>query len=158
MGPLLYEKGRPANIDLWQTGWQWQVKLSRDNTAKALQPETWTKPGQYWGTVTPVVLHHYPDKRKPDDLERILLESFLSAGLPEVDELRIRSASVFQGAGHAASMPRFDPRKSNLTCYQTHLMVRFVQPVTGPVLVGRGRFRGYGLMRPVDQREWTLWN
>jgi CRISPR-associated protein Csb2 len=32
--------------------------------------------------------------------------------------------------------------------FQVHVAVEFATPVEGPVLLGAGRFRGYGLMRP----------
>lgn len=162
LGPFLYEEsGRVRSIKLWKTGeppWEWKVQLISESTAKTLRSETWTRASELWASVTPVVLHHYPDKRKPADVERILRDGFRSAGLPDATELRIRSASVFKGAGHANSMPKLDQQGVALTRFQTHVMVRFAEPVRGPVLLGRGRFRGYGLMRPVDLKEWKLWS
>jgi len=161
LGPFLYdEKGMVRSIKLWQTGdppWEWKVQLSSESTAKTLRAETWTKPSELWASVTPVVLHHYPDKRKPEDVERILREAFRSGGLPDAAELRIRPASVFKGAGHVNKMPKLEQEGVTLTRFQTHVMVRFAEPVRGPVLLGRGRFRGYGLMRPIDLKEWKLW-
>jgi len=86
-----------------------------------------------------------------------LREAFRSGGLPDAAELRIRPASVFKGAGHVNKMPKLEQEGVTLTRFQTHVMVRFAEPVRGPVLLGRGRFRGYGLMRPIDLKEWKLW-
>jgi CRISPR-associated protein Csb2 len=36
---------------------------------------------------------------------------------------------------------------------QVHAWLRFDQPVTGPVMLGAGRYRGYGLGKPLDRGE-----
>ena len=33
---------------------------------------------------------------------------------------------------------------------QVHVFLRFAEPVVGPVLLGAGRFLGYGLFKPLD--------
>ena len=162
LGAFLYQPdGVPKTIKLWQSGepaWEWRVRLDTGSTAKTLQPATWTRPSELWASVTPVVLHHYPDKRKPGDIERIVGEAFRSAGLPEAAEIRIRPSSVFKGAGDSVRMPKMEQPGVSLTRFHVHVMARFNEHVQGPVLLGRGRFRGYGLMRPIGQREWKLWN
>ena len=162
LGPFLYDgEGKARSIKLWKTGepaWEWKVQLATESTAKTLRGETWTRPSKFWASVTPVVLHHYPDQGKPQDAERIVREAFRSAGLPEAEELRIRPVSVLQGGGHAKDMPKMEHGGSGLTRYQTHVMVRFAERVEGPVLLGRGRFRGYGLCRAVEEKVWNLWS
>jgi CRISPR-associated protein Csb2 len=32
--------------------------------------------------------------------------------------------------------------------FQVHAQIDFADPVAGPLLLGAGRFRGYGLLRP----------
>lgn len=107
-----------------------------------------------WASVTPVVLHHYPRKRA-GDVERILLDAFASALLPEPEALEVRAASAHEGAGHSRSLPSFEEGGPALCRYQTHVIVRFRDPVQGPVLVGRGRYRGYGLFAPWKPGERT---
>ena len=106
-----------------------------------------------WASVTPVVLHHYPKRTRENDVERILLEAFESAGLPRPVEIRVRPVSVFEGAGHVKMMPEFTEGGQKLCRYQVHVAVRFPSSVEGPVLVGQGRFRGYGLLRPVEVKR-----
>jgi len=36
---------------------------------------------------------------------------------------------------------------------QVHLWLRFDRPVLGPVLLGAGRYRGYGLCKPWSSKE-----
>jgi CRISPR-associated protein Csb2 len=35
----------------------------------------------------------------------------------------------------------------------THAVIRFSEPVAGPVILGAGRFVGLGLCRPLDNAE-----
>ncbi len=156
LGPLLFDSGGQAReVRLWKAGaWQWKMEReARVTPPVALRQSTWTGAAKEWASVTPVVLHHHPDKGKPEDVERILRDAFRSALLPEPSEIEIKSVSFFRGAGHARSMPVYtegDPKQSR---YHVHLRARFLRPVNGPVLVGRGRFRGYGLLRPWEDRR-----
>ncbi len=157
IGPLLFgsQSGEERTVRLWREGvWEWTLEREvRDRPPEALRAETWTRPSRFWGSVTPVVLHHYPKRNRDNDVERIVLEAFESAKLPPPKSIRVRSVSVFKGAGHAASIPAFSEGGETLCRYQTHVIAEFDQDVRGPVLVGRGRFRGYGLFRPFTPRE-----
>jgi len=65
-----------------------------------------------------------------------------------------RSSSFdFRRALHARSMPDFSEGGAGLCKFQTHVVAEFEARVQGPVLVGRGRYRGYGLFRPVRPKE-----
>ncbi|HUX65897.1 MAG TPA: type I-U CRISPR-associated protein Csb2 [Terriglobales bacterium] len=165
LAPLLFtESGTPREVDLWcgtppgasksRVFWRWKLRReTRDFPPLALRAETWTGPATLWASVTPVVLHHYPKPKREGDVERIVRAAFASALLPEPEEVRVRPVSVFAGAGHARSMPEYDEGGEKLCRYQTHVRVRFKQSVRGPVLAGRGRFRGYGLFRPLGGGE-----
>ncbi len=157
MGPLLFrsDTGAEKQIKLWRTNaWEWQLEREkRDYPPVTLRPRTWTEPAEQWASVTPVVLHHYPKRNRDDAVERILLDAFESAGLPHPVYMRMHPVPLFEGAGHARSMPDFTEGGENLCRYQVHVVVKFSCPVEGPVLVGRGRFRGYGLFRPVEVKR-----
>jgi CRISPR-associated protein Csb2 len=159
LGSLLFrEDGTEKTIRLWRNKGQeaaWEWKLRRETRANpyrpvALRTGTWTRSSERWASVTPVVLHHYPKRGRETDIERIVLESFLSAGFPSPVELRVQPVSAFTGVGHVKSMPEFAEGGEKMCRYQVHITVRFLCPVQGPVLVGRGRFRGYGLLRPME--------
>jgi CRISPR-associated protein Csb2 len=156
LGPLLFDtaSGRERRIRLWNTNvWDWTVEREvRERPPLALQRISWTRASRAWASVTPVVLHHHP-KRRDGDVERIVRDAFVSALLPEPDEVEVRSISRVEGAGHSMSMPTFAEGGGNLCRYQTHVTVRFAQRVRGPVLVGRGRYRGYGLFRPLAEES-----
>jgi CRISPR-associated protein Csb2 len=153
IGSLLFHEtsGEEKTVNLWRgDAWEWKLEREkRDYPPLTLRAKTWTGPEQHWASVTPVVLHHYPKRKRDGDVERILLQAFESARLPAPVEMRVQPVSFFEGAGHARSVPQFTEGGENLCRYQVHVAVKFPFSVGGPVLVGRGRFRGYGLFRPV---------
>jgi CRISPR-associated protein Csb2 len=156
LGPLFYDLGSGSErmVTLWRNHagkaiGRWELQReTRELPPISLRRLTWTRPSRVWASVTPVVLHHYP-KRRDGDVERIVREAFHSALVPEPEEVRIGPVSAVEGAGHAMGMPPFTEGGAKLCQYQTHVQARFAQAVRGPLLVGRGRFRGYGLLRPV---------
>jgi CRISPR-associated protein Csb2 len=160
-GPLFFDtaSGEEREISVWwKSVWKWSLERERrERPPTALQRATWTMPSRTWASVTPVVLHHHPKKRE-GEIERIVREAFVSALLPAPETVTIRSISAVQGAGHAMSVPLFADTGPNRCRFQTHVVARFAQPVRGPMLVGRGRFRGYGLFRPLPDTEALPWS
>lgn len=157
VGSLLFsEDGEEKTIKLWrnrdnQKLWEWALEREKsDNPPATLRAVTWTGPALEWASVTPVVLHHYPKRRRPEDVERIVMEAFELTGFPRPVGLRVQPVSAFAGAAPARSMPEFTEGGETMCRYQTHIVARFASPVCGPMLVGRGRFRGYGLFRPTE--------
>lgn len=156
LGRLLFnETGEERTVRLWRDGaWEWKLEREkRDYPPFTLRAKTWTRPAAIWASITPVVLHHYPKRNRENDVQRILLDAFASAGLPVPTEIRVQPASLFQGAGEVRTMPEFTEGGEGLCRYQVHAVVKFPFSVEGPVLVGRGRFRGYGLFRPVEVKD-----
>jgi len=153
IGVLLFRNtGEEKIIHLRRNGvWEWELEREkREYPPLTLRAATWTGPAREWASVTPVVLHHYPKRNRQGDVQRILLEAFESARLPSPAEVRVQPVSLFEGAGHAQSLPEFTEGGEDLCRYQVHIIVRFPVRVEGPLLVGRGRYRGYGLLRPVE--------
>jgi CRISPR-associated protein Csb2 len=154
LGPLFFNGGEERKVTVYSRHWRWELEReSREYPPIALRESTWTGPSRNWASVTPVVLHHHPKKSREGDVERILREAFRSAKLPDPVAIRVQSASAIAGAAHAMGMPEFDEGGERMCRYQTHVQVLFRNLVTGPVLVGRGRYRGYGLFRPTDDMQ-----
>jgi CRISPR-associated protein Csb2 len=153
IGALLFRDSGEEKIIRLRRGDVWEWELEREKREYApftLSATTWTGPSREWASVTPVVLHHYPKRNREGDVHRVLLEAFESARLPIPVQIRVQPVSLFEGAGHAQSLPQFTEGGENLCRYQVHIVVQFPVRVKGPVLVGRGRYRGYGLLRPVE--------
>ena len=114
-----------------------------------LQPSTWIGPATTWATLTPVVLKHRPSVKFERPLERMIGDYCTAAGLPQPTEVR---------AGRYPFLPNVPPaydfrlRRKSIEPeerFAAHAMLRFSQPVKGPVLLGKLRHFGLGLLRPV---------
>lgn len=106
-----------------------------------LRAERWIGPSYGWATVTPVVLDRYPRRgRTPLDE---LLASVANAGLPQPAEATVLAGPPVVGGALAGRL-----RGAVVPGKRVHVRLRFAVPVRGPLLVGRGRFRGVGLFLP----------
>ena len=110
-----------------------------------LSVERWVGPATDWATVTPVVLDRFPRRgRSPRDE---MLASVANAGLPEPAEVQLLAGPPLTGAPFGGAIRGEVPPGMRV-----HARLRFEQPIRGPVLVGRGRFRGVGLFLPERRR------
>ena len=123
------------------------VELTRPQPAErlpqALQARTWIQPATEWATVTPVVLDRPPKRADERRLHQALVESLQQAGYPAPAAVDVSSFSQFQGAPPAFQVPSPDQKP------RYHAVIRFAEPVAGPVIAGRLRYFGVGLFRPV---------
>lgn len=106
----------------------------------------WSRRSRRWVTVTPIVLDRYP---KNGDLAEAVLRSVLLAGLPEPEWIQACTEPLTSGAIRLS--PGELPRGAQGRLY-CHARIVFNQPVSGPVLVGAGRYFGVGLLQP-EQHE-----
>jgi CRISPR-associated protein Csb2 len=123
-----------------------------------LQERTWTRESTQWATVTPVILDRHPGSlhdgrsdRRRDAIARAhatITAACHRIGLPEPEEIELGNAPFFAGSELAS---RFG-RRQGTTDHRPrlHLRLRFRQLVRGPVLLGAGRYRGLGLLRPLE--------
>jgi CRISPR-associated protein Csb2 len=107
-----------------------------------LTPERWKCASRKWVSATPVVLDRYPRK---GDIETEIIRSCLTVGLPEPTEVRISKAPLVRGA--IKMQPNDLPLRTRGKLFR-HIELHFSQPVSGPVLLGAGRYLGIGLMVP----------
>jgi CRISPR-associated protein Csb2 len=98
-----------------------------------------------WSTVTPVILPGHDD-RDPAKAGKLLKTAFAQAGYaPELvnqTELEWRRVAFRAGVDLAS---RYLPPKNLENKPRYHVRVRFPQAIAGPLVVGSGRFRGFGL-------------
>lgn len=129
----------------------WTVELDlRATRPAALDPDTWTGPplgARRWASVTPVVLDRFP--KKDGDAERTVIAACEHAGLPQPTEVITAPVSLVAGAPTAWSMPPLGTRAGKGSRLHAHVVITFPEPVRGPVIIGAGRYRGYGLCRPL---------
>lgn len=97
-------------------------------------PSHWMRSSRRWGTVTPIMLHRWPDRETADEL---LLTAFDHAELPPPHRIEILKASPHRG-GLGSDIRDAPPR------YRIHAVIEWDREVTGPVAIGAGRYKGWG--------------
>ena len=154
--PILRDSatGLPRERRLFMgNGFERAVELeTRDRPPKNLDSHTWTMPSRVWASVTPVVLNrHFDGRRKWERSAESLKEMCEHIGLPRPGEVLLHPVSRVEGAPHAREFPQLIRKRDGGRRSHCHAVVVFDAPVRGPVLIGAGRFRGYGLCRPMER-------
>lgn len=131
----------------------WRVTREASTSPRyMLRTPSYTEPSASWASVTPILLDSMPKGiENPvlwrDSVAGVISESCKNIGLPRPIAVRIEKTPFFLGSLRAmpgqGGFPRLRKDK-----FQVHVALEFDRPVMGPVLLGAGRFRGYGLMRP----------
>jgi CRISPR-associated protein Csb2 len=106
-----------------------------------LAPARWVGPSTTWVTVTPVILDRFPRRGRTPREE--FLTSVANAGLPEPIEVELLAGPPLVGSPPGGALRGQVPPGMRV-----HARVQFSAPVHGPVVVGRGRFRGIGCLVP----------
>jgi len=155
LGDLLRdEDGQPRTHHLFDGRWfDCTVELTRSPPPqKNLQTQVWTGPSRRWASVTPVVLdRHFDGKDKWDQAAESIKTACERSGLPRPTEVLLHPVSMFTGVPRASDFPPLTRKSDGGRMHHSHAVLLFAEPVEGPVLIGAGRFRGYGLCRPLAQ-------
>lgn len=130
-----------------------------------------------WETVTPVVLDRFPKSDPVADRQAwetevagIVSASCQRIGLPLPAEVAVGTTSWQLGSPRATvkrrslrghpeisgtstslgdGFPMYPTKGGNGARPQLHVRLRFKNPLVGPILLGAGRFLGYGLFKPL---------
>jgi CRISPR-associated protein Csb2 len=129
-------------------------------TPASARPERWCAPSSRWSTVTPIALDRNPgDLRHRDAARReaaeqaaeaIVATSCTSIGLPSPINVAIHTDPLVRGSAAVRSFPRYAVRGGALQRVLVHAAIEFAEPVEGPMLLGAGRYMGYGCCIPID--------
>jgi CRISPR-associated protein Csb2 len=157
LGPLLFgehDSPRPINLTLGKAGvWTGEIETGSHRRSTALRSSTWTGPARHWATVTPIVFDRHPRERGTakamQGVEQMIADSCTRIGLPVPVEVVLSPVSMFAGVPHSRRFPCLQ-RKEGGNRHHTHAVLKFEKDVIGPVLLGAGRYRGYGLCRPLE--------
>ena len=150
------DTGLPREHRLFSGDWfECAVELdTRERPPVNLYPPTWTTPSRVWASVTPVVLdRHFDGEDKWQRAAESVKDMCEHIGLPRPRETLLHPVSPVEGAPHAREFPRLTRKHDGGRRSHGHAVVVFDEPVRGPVLIGAGRFRGYGLCRPMERRD-----
>ncbi len=108
----------------------------------AADPARWEKQSRRWATAVPAI----HERRRAVDLAEVV-RWCRHAGLPE--PVAFRSARTPLAAGALDLAPVEVNRPGRPALPYSHVELLFDRPVTGPVVIGSGRQRGFGLCIPV---------
>ncbi len=136
---------------------------TRPAPPRALRPRSWTRPSHYWSTVTPIVLDRYPKSDPARDraswlaeVADIIATSCTRIGLPEPIDIAIHYNPWLRGVPRTKSpgnsFPLFQSGGSSGSGAprpMVHALFGFDTPIRGPILLGTGRFQGYGFCKPL---------
>ncbi len=113
----------------------------------ALRPSIWSIASHVWATVTPIALDRFPKN------DQVAADAVIIAcariGLPPPCEVRFLPVSRHIGAPACREMPALSRKADGAKRWHIHAELRFSMPVAGPVLLGAGRYKGYGMCKPV---------
>ena len=104
--------------------------------------------------MTPVVLNrHFDGKDKWQRAVEGVKDMCAHIGLPRPHEVLLHPVSRVEGVPHAREFPQLVRKHDGGRRSHGHAVLVFDEPVCGPVLIGAGRFRGYGLCRPIERYD-----
>lgn len=174
IGPLVYgEDGDPVEVVLkLRRSDDWKLRIEdHDEPATMLRATTWTRPSRIWASVTPVVLDRFPKKDRRKDpvgwraeVADIIFRSCEFAGIASPTAIDIDTTAFVRGVprstqkrskrkgadhGIGDGFPAYTTAAGKPPRPQVHVRLTFDQPHAGPVLLGAGRFMGYGFFKPM---------
>lgn len=147
-----------GTLDLMFRHGTWRLMRSASPSRASLRPERWCGVSACWASATPVLLDRFPDHGDPIEEAQILAGACRNIGLPDPEVIEIHKHSAVRGApsayparGHASRPSWSFPRGSvGQSRPRRHVVLEFAKPVRGPVLIGAGRYAGFGLCLPFD--------
>ncbi|HPH02863.1 MAG TPA: type I-U CRISPR-associated protein Csb2 [Spirochaetota bacterium] len=132
--------------------WQLEVVNEAMPLRKAFLLSRWIGPSRSWASITPIALDRFP--KKPGDAESAVLEACRYAGLPDPESVVCHRVSMHRGIPTADGYPPLPGRgPGKPQRWHCHAVLRFTEPVRGPILLGAGRYRGYGACSPIEERK-----
>lgn len=131
--------------------WHLREATSDSPPNATLDERTWTSPAQLWTTATPMVFGHYPKRRNGGEAE-VVLKSLKMMG---IEQERVLEVAVGRHSPLHGAPPTWCFKAPGLgggtraPLWIRHVTVRFDRLVRGPLVLGRMRHFGLGLMRPL---------
>jgi CRISPR-associated protein Csb2 len=160
LASLLDESGE---VTLTPPDKAWTIHLAPEESpdpSLALQPSRWTKPSLKWQTVTPIILDRHPKPHFGKDpvawqasCVNIISEACQRIGLPIPERIDVSPHSTLPGVPSARAFAAPTARSGRPPRFHIHASIQFSEPVEGPLLLGAGRYRGYGLCLPIQSQS-----
>ena len=129
----------------------------RASPKRSLSPAAYCGAATTWASVTPVVLERHLKRHDDEEIRGLVAKACENAGLPRPnpDRIRVGKHSAVRGVPPARPLAGAPPwtawrvPESLASRSLVHVAIDFEGEVSGPVLLGAGRFTGLGLCRPI---------
>lgn len=126
-------------------------------TRRAFEVSHWIGPAETWASITPLVFDRHPKphfKKDPvawaESARHIIRNACERIGLPSPIHIEVSTYSPHQGVPPSSAFSPPPTRPGRPARVHFHVALQFDQKIAGPVLLGAGRFRGYGLLAPIQ--------
>jgi len=139
-------------------GQRLRVKVVETTDNISASPRTWCRSSATWTTITPIVLDRFPKHFFDDDPGRraradehaaaTIARACELIGLPRPTAVMVSRDPLVRGTSPVAAFPAFRRRSTGSRPLSVHAEITFDEPVHGPLIVGAGRYLGYGLCAP----------
>jgi CRISPR-associated protein Csb2 len=138
----------------------WRVESVTDSRPPLnLKAETWTahpKGARKWSTMTPIAFDEHPKARgkisHQTEVAAMIAQCCTRIGLPAPRDVIVTPVSAHLGVPPVRVFPPLR-RKDGSQRRHIHAVLIFEEPVCGPMILGAGRYRGYGVCRPMDEPD-----
>ena len=130
----------------------------------SLRPSVWSRASCRWVSATPIALPRHPGQLGGNSVvarskawasvESSVVLSCDHVGLPKPVSLEVSLKPFFTGArpvSHFSAFKQNGRANQSVRRQLIHASITFPCPVTGPLMLGTGRFIGLGLMRPIHE-------
>lgn len=152
--------GKDGELELSPLDRAWTIRLAPEESPDpklALRPSRWTRPATTWSSVTPIILDRHPKPhfdKNPVAWRKSCIEIIGKAcvrlGLPIPTCVEVSPHSPLPGVPPAFAFAAPAGRSGRPPRFHIHASLQFAVPIEGPLLLGAGRYRGYGLCLPLD--------
>jgi CRISPR-associated protein Csb2 len=149
-----------AELHLGRAG-RWLLERQASPVRSSLKPDRWCEEARTWATATPVLLDRYAKHDDPIEEAATIAAACSAIGLPEPIAIEIHKHSSLRsapstypdrGVRHRAgwSFPEGSRLRDRA---RRHVVLEFSEPVRGPIFLGAGRYHGFGMCLPIEERE-----
>ena len=135
--------GSGGHVDIGNI--RWTMEVAHDDHRRSLQETRLNGNADTWASVTPVVFDRHP--RRNLTLSHVVADMCRDVGLPA--PVNVETAPVGNWQGSADSRRHaFGKREYLGKNYVAHVRITWPRKVPGPMVLGRGRYFGLGMMLP----------
>ena len=141
----------------------WHLQPVFIPTKASLRPKRWFGPSAQWSTATPIALDRFPKGRTIEqrraEIGDLIIRACHHAGLPKPKDITFSDISAVYGAEpvlrgrDVPNWQKWQLPRSLRGRYLTHASLVFDEAISGPVILGCGRFVGLGLCFPSKEAQ-----